>query len=78
MAQLLIRNVDDRLVEGLKLRARAAGTSLEAEARAALEREWKREADERVARIKALAARTPPQPTGLPLAQDLVREDRDR
>lgn len=78
MAQLLIRNVDDRIVESFKLRARAAGTSLEAEVRAALEREWRREVEDRVARVTALAARTAPQPRGLPLAEDLVREDRDR
>jgi antitoxin FitA len=78
VAQILVRNVDDRLVERFKLRARIAGTSLEAEVRFALERDWKREVAERVARVNALAARTPPQPTGLPLAEDLIREDRDR
>ena len=78
MAQLLVRKVDDRLVGRLSLRARALGTSLEAKARAALEREWNREAEDRLARIRALAARTPSQPLGPPLAQDLAREDRDR
>ena len=77
MAQMLIRNMDDHLVERLKLRARAAGRSLEAEVRHVLEQDWRRDAQARLARVQALAAMTPPQPPGSPLAEDLVREDRD-
>lgn len=77
MAQMLIRNLDDHLVERLKLRARAAGRSLEAEVRNILEQDWRNDADARLTRVTALAAMSPPQPPGAPLAQDLVREDRD-
>jgi len=38
MGQLLLRNVDDRLIDTLKRRAAAAGRSMEAEARDALAR----------------------------------------
>ncbi len=38
MGQLLIRNLDDNVIETLKRRAKAASTSLEAEARKALTR----------------------------------------
>lgn len=36
MAQILVRNLDDEVVKALKRRARTAGRSLEAEARAIL------------------------------------------
>ena len=39
MAQILVRNVDVKVVEKLKTRARAQGRSLQAEAKAILERE---------------------------------------
>lgn len=39
MAQILVRNLDEKVVEGLKRRARSEGRSLQAEVRRILERE---------------------------------------
>ena len=39
MAQILVRNLDEKVVEGLKRRAQSQGRSLQAEVRAILERE---------------------------------------
>lgn len=80
MGQLLIRNVDDSLIETLKRRAAAAGRSMEAEARAALERGSVATADERRAIVEALRAEmarlTVPGIAQTP-SEILVREMRD-
>ena len=39
MAQILVRNLDEEIVEGLKRRAQSHGRSLQAEVREILERE---------------------------------------
>lgn len=58
MGQLLIRNVDDGLIDTLKRRASAAGRSMEAEARDALARGTRLTPEEKIAMIRALQAET--------------------
>ena len=53
MAQVVIRNIDDAVVERLKARA------------------------EVLAEVDLIRAMTPPRPPGAPLAEDLIREDRN-
>lgn len=77
MAQVLVRNLDDEVVERLKARAAKAGRSLESELRGILEAAAREERDAWVRRAAAIRARTPPRPPGMPLAEDLIREDRD-
>ncbi len=79
MGQLLVRNVDDRVIEALKTRAARQGRSLEAETRVILERA----AAERVvdvAEARARADRIRLGREGGPHGDSaaLVREDRDR
>lgn len=76
MAQMLIRNLDKSLVDAFKRRAHANRTSLEEEARRALQRDagfdypaWRAEAE-------ALAKRTGPLPG--PDSTAMIRADRDR
>ncbi len=80
MGQLLLRNVDDSLIETLKRRASAAGTSMEAEARAAMARGAQLTSDEKLAMLRRLqaefeAAKVPGvvQTPGW----ELIRDDRD-
>ncbi len=78
MAQLLVRNIDAAVVDHLKARAKAAGRSLEAEVRDVLTRAAA--VPDRaafLAELDAIAALPPPRPPGAPLAEDLIREDRD-
>lgn len=77
MAQVVIRNIDDTVVERLKARAAAKRQSLEQTLRDILtEAASPSRADviEELARWRALS---PPLPTGAPLAEDLIRDDRD-
>lgn len=76
MAQMLIRNLDESVVSGLKRRAELNRTSAEEEARRALTASvgidfeaWRREA-------KALAERIGPLPG--PTSTELLQIDRDR
>jgi antitoxin FitA len=80
MGQLLIRNLDDSLIETLKRRAAAAGRSMEAEARDALARGTQLTGAEKVAMMQKIRAeneklRVP----GVPRTEGwiLIREDRD-
>lgn len=77
MAQVLVRNLDDAVVERLKARAAKAGRSLEAELRGILEAAAQQERDGWLGRVAAIRARTPPRPASVPLSEDLIREDRD-
>lgn len=77
VAQVLVRNLDDEVVERYRLRARAKGRSFEAELRETLNEALLREREELLAEIDRIRAMTPPRPPGLPLAEDLIREDRD-
>ncbi|HEX6141292.1 MAG TPA: plasmid stabilization protein [Geminicoccaceae bacterium] len=76
MAQLLVRKVDDDLVQRLKLRAAAAGRSVEAEHRLILEEALRAKGMSFAERATALRARTGGRKTGDAAA--LIRADRDR
>lgn len=75
MGQLIVRGLDDRLIQSLKQRAARAGRSAEAEHRAILEQALQSEAEPFVAAAARLRARTPPQATD---SATLIRRDRDR
>lgn len=80
MGQIIIRNLDDRIIETLKRRAEAAGRSMEAEAREALRRGTRLTADERVALIhemRAIVASWRPVGEPWPDTAAMLREDRD-
>lgn len=80
MGQLLIRNVDDTLIDTLKRRAKAASTSLEAEARKALAKGTQLTPDEKSALIdKMLAAAEKAKIPGVEQTEGwiLIREARD-
>ncbi len=77
MAQVVIRNIDDAVIERLRERAKAKRQSLEQTLRDALTeaaRPSRAEVLEKLARIRAMS---PPPKPGTPLAEDFVREDRD-
>ena len=75
MGQLIVRGLDDRLIQSLKQRAVRAGHSAEAEHRAILEQALRSETETFAEAAARLRARTPPQTTN---SADLVRRDRDR
>jgi plasmid stability protein len=75
MAQILVRNLDDAVVDRLKLRAQAKGTSLEQEARTILTEASQMTRAEVAKRLEEFRARQKPNKTR---AADLIREDRDR
>lgn len=75
MGQVIIRNLDDQVIDRLKERAKRKGHSLEQELREALIHAAKLTAEERVALSRSVRSMTPPGPH--PLAEDLIREDRD-
>ncbi|QNT70450.1 FitA-like ribbon-helix-helix domain-containing protein [Defluviicoccus vanus] len=77
MAQVVIRNIDDAVVERLKARAAAKRQSLEQTLREILTEAAipsRAEVIEELARGRSLS---PPLPAGAPLAEDLIRDDRD-
>ena len=79
MATVTIRNLDDEVVEKLKLRAKEHNRSLEAELRQLLKdaiQQDRRKTDFllEAARIRAMTARNRPQSDSV----DLLREDRSR
>jgi antitoxin FitA len=74
MAQVIIRNIEDEVVERLKQIAVTKGTSLEQELRSILAEAAYRP-DRVLSQLAHLRALTP---AGIrPLAEDLVREGRD-
>ena len=75
MATLLIRNLDDRVAERLRLQARLKGTSVEEEARRLLAEGTRLSREEFAAFAAAMRARQRPNKTR---AADLIREDRER
>ncbi len=75
MAQILIRNLEAIVVERLKERARARGTSLEHEARSIITDAVALSRKELAQILSDLRARQ--KPAGVPAA-DLIREDRHR
>jgi len=77
MAQVVVRNLDDNVVERLKARAAAENKSLEQKLRDVLTEAAKPSRAELVAELARCRAMSPPLPPGAPLAEDLIREDRD-
>lgn len=75
MGQLIVRGLDDRLIQALKQRAVRAGHSAEAEHRAILEQALRDETETFADTAARLRARTPRQSTD---SADLLRRDRDR
>jgi plasmid stability protein len=74
MGQLLVRNIEDTIVQALKARARRSGRSVEAEHRAILEQALQSESLSFVDLAANLRSTTPPQQTD---ATDLIRAARD-
>ena len=77
MAQVLVRNLDDDVVERLKGRAAAAGRSLEAELREIVTAAAKPSKAELFAQLDQIRARSRPPGPGEPTAVEMIREDRD-
>jgi antitoxin FitA len=77
MAQVVIRNIDDDVIERLKARAAAERKSLEQKLRDVLADAAKPSRSERLAEMQRIRAMSPPLPPDAPLAEDLIREDRD-
>ncbi len=75
MGQLIVRGLDDRLIQTLKRRATQAKRSAEAEYRAILEQALRPEMETFAEAAARLRARTPAQTTD---SADLIRQDRDR
>ena len=76
MGQVLIRNLDDRVIESLKLKAELKGHSLEQELREILKQAAGPTAEERLVMIDRVAAMQS-KPTKL-LSEDVIRRMRDR
>lgn len=74
MGQLLVRNLDNRLIQALKERAARHGRSVEAEHRAILEAALGAPGESFAERAARLRARTPPSDIN---STDLIRWDRD-
>lgn len=80
MGQIIIRNLDDRIIETLKRRAEAAGRSMEAEARETLRRAVRLTADEKLSLVKEMQAITGAwrrDSERWPDSTALIRADRD-
>ena len=79
MGQVIIRNVDDRVLERLKARAAAQRKSLEQSLRDLLTEAAKPSRAEMLAELARIRAMTPPRQPGAtyPTAEQLLREDRD-
>ena len=79
MAQVVIRNIDDRVFERLKARAAAQRKPLEQSLRELLTEAARPNRPELLAELERIRAMTPPRQPGsdYPTAEQLVREDRD-
>lgn len=76
MGQVLVRNLEDEVIETLKLQASASGISLEEQLRTILREAARAAEQEDIEKVMARCrAMTPPGPRVL--AEDLIREDRD-
>ena len=76
MGQVLIRNLDDSLLEDYRLAARREGRSLEAELRLALARSRPHRARDRAALLAAVQGLIPALPDGED-STDVIRSARD-
>jgi antitoxin FitA len=79
VAQVVIRNIDDQVLDRLKARATAQRKSLEQSLRDLLTEAAKPSRAELIAELERIRAMTPPRPPGVtyPTAEQLIREDRD-
>ena len=79
MGQVIIRNIDDRVLERLKARAMAQHKSLEQSLRELLTDAARPSRAELLADLDRIRAMTPPSKPGasFPTAEELIREDRD-
>jgi antitoxin FitA len=79
MAQVVIRNIDDRVLERLKARAASQRKSLEQSLRELLIEAAKPGRAELLAELERIRAMAPPPKpdTDYPTAEQLIREDRD-
>jgi plasmid stability protein len=79
MGQVVIRNIDDLVLERLKERAAAERKSLEQSLREILTRAARPTRAELLAEVDRIRAMTPPRRRGkrYPTAEQLVRESRD-
>lgn len=79
MGQVVIRHIDDRVIERLKARAAAQRKSLEQSLRDLLTEAARPSRAELLAEIERIRAMTPPRQPGVnyPTAEQLIREDRD-
>jgi plasmid stability protein len=80
MGQVIIRNIDDRVIERLKARATAQRKSLESSLRELLTQVAVPDRTELLAELRRIRAMSPPRKIGAtyPTAEELVRQDRDR
>lgn len=79
MGQVVIRNIEDDVLERLKQRAAAQHKSLEQSLREVLAEAAKPSRAELLAELDRIRAMTPPRKPGVryPTAEELIREDRD-
>src|ERR1700722_13203806 len=78
MGQVVIRNIDDEVLERLKRRAAAQHKSLEQCLRDVLSEAPKPSREELIAYLERIRAMTPPRQPGVtyPTTEELIREDR--
>ena len=79
MGQVIVRNLDDAVIETHRRRAKARGVSLEQELRDVLSRAAKPTKEERLRRIDEIRAMTPEPAPGQQRtpAEVLIRQSRD-
>ncbi len=75
MGQVLVRNLEDEVIETLRRKAAAGGISLEEQVRRILRGAARPSKDDLLEELKEIRAMTPPGPR--PLAEDIIREIRD-
>lgn len=80
MGQVIVRNLDDAVIETHRRRAKARGVSLEQELRDVLRRAARSSRDELLAEMEEIRAMTPDLPRGVERTPGwtLIRDDRDR
>jgi plasmid stability protein len=77
MGQVLVRNIDDDVVAGLKIKARLAGMSFETFVRETLRAAAPLSGKEKVALIEEFHRKHGPIRVGTP-PEDIIREERDK
>ena len=79
MGQVVIRNIDDQVLERLKERAAAERKSLEQALREILTQAARPNRAELLAEVERIRAMTPPRKPGVqyPSAEEMIRQDRD-